>query len=230
MSNITKSDLLKQNKQLKNQVAQLKRSNAITKPSSTNKKKNQVPAATIPTWTGQSKSLRIHQMERIANVVANSTTAGAFKADTYVMNPADSKTFPWLSSIAKLFDKYKFHKLRFFFINNSPTSIAGNVTMAVDFDTLDASPANGTQMSNLAKFSTFAPWKQEELTVPVNRPGNNTWLYTLDNQGTIPNPADLKTYNLGNFLISSEGISTTSYLVGYLCVEYDVELLDKNPN
>jgi hypothetical protein len=230
MSNITKSDLLKQNKQLKNQVAQLQRRNAVTKPSTSNKKKNQVPASSVPTWSGQSKSLRIHQVERIANVEANSTTAGAFKADTYVMNPADSKTFPWLSSIAKLFDKYKFHKLRFFFINNSPTSIAGNVTMAVDFDTLDSTPANGTQMSNLAKFSTFAPWKQEDLSIPVNRPGINTWLYTLDNQGTIPNSTDLKTYNLGNFLISSEGISTTGYLVGYLCVEYDVELLDKNPN
>jgi hypothetical protein len=230
MSNITKSDLLKQNKQLKNQVAQLQRRNAVTKPSTSNKKKNQVPASSVPTWSGQSKSLRIHQVERIANVEANSTTAGAFKADTYVMNPADSKTFPWLSSIAKLFDKYKFHKLRFFFINNSPTSIAGNVTMAVDFDTLDSTPANGTQMSNLAKFSTFAPWKQEDLSIPVNRPGTNTWLYTLDNQGTIPNSTDLKTYNLGNFLISSEGISTTGYLVGYLCVEYDVELLDKNPN
>lgn len=230
MSNITKSDLLKQNKMLKNQVAQLQRRNAITKANTTQKKKNQVPVASVPTWTGQSKALRIHQMERIANVTANSTTAGAFKADSYVINPADSVTFPWLSSIAKLFDKYKFHKLRFFFVNNSPTSIAGNVTMAVDFDTLDSTPANGTQMTNLAKFSTFAPWKQEELSIPVNRPGNNSWLFTLDNQGTISSNMDLKTYNLGNFLISTEGISTTSYLVGYLCVEYDVELLDKNPN
>lgn len=230
MSNITKSDLLKQNKMLKNQVAQLQRRNAITKANTTQKKKNQVPVASVPTWTGQSKALRIHQTERIANVTANSTTAGAFKADSYVINPADSVTFPWLSSIAKLFDKYKFHKLRFFFVNNSPTSIAGNVTMAVDFDTLDSTPANGTQMTNLAKFSTFAPWKQEELSIPVNRPGNNSWLFTLDNQGTISSNMDLKTYNLGNFLISTEGISTTSYLVGYLCVEYDVELLDKNPN
>jgi len=102
--------------------------------------------------------------------------------------------------------------------------------MAVDFDTLDSSPANGTQMTNLAKFSTFAPWKQEELSVPVNRPGNSQWLFTLDNHSTIPSGADLKTYNLGNFLISTEGINTTGYLTGYLCVEYDVELLDKNPN
>lgn len=229
MSNITKSDLIKANKQLKNQVAQLKRSRTI-KPSTSNKKNNQVPVSSVPTWTGQSKSLRIHQMERIGNVSSNSTTAGAFKADSYSINPADSKTFPWLSSIAKLFDKYKFHKLRFFFINNSPTSIAGNVTMAVDFDTLDATPATGTQMSNLARFATFAPWKQEELLIPVNRAGNNQWLYTLDNQGTLPESIDLKTYNLGNFLISSEGLASTDYLIGYLCVEYDVELLDKNPN
>jgi hypothetical protein len=228
MSNITKSDLLKQNKSLKNQVAQLQRSKTVKKVSanSNNKKNNQVPAATVPTWSGQSKSLRIHQMERIANVTSNSTTAGNFKADSYEINPANSTTFPWLSSIASLFDKYKFHKLRFFFINNSPTSIAGNVTMAVDFDTLDAVPANGVAMSNLAKFVSFSPWKSEELNIPVNRRGNNSWLYTAN---SIPLGTDAKTYNLGNFLVSSEGISSTDYLLGYLCVEYDVELLDKNP-
>lgn len=229
MSNITKSDLLKQNKSLKNQVAQLQRSNAVKKVSANTirRKNNQVPASSVPTWAGQSRSLRIHQMERIANVTSNGTTAGGFKADSYAINPANSTTFPWLSSIANLFDKYKFHKLRFFFINNSPTSIAGNVTMAVDFDTLDSAPANGVAMSNLAKFTSFAPWKSEELVIPVARPSNNAWLYTAS---TIPTGADAKTYNLGNFIVSTEGLSTTSYLTGYLCVEYDVELLDKNPN
>jgi hypothetical protein len=229
MSNITKSDLIKQNKALKNQVSQLQRSKSVRKVSAnSNQKKNaQVPAATVPSWSGQSKSLRIHQMERIANVTSNSTTAGNFKADSYIINPANPTTFPWLSGIANLFDKYKFHKLRFFFINNSPTSIAGNVTMAVDFDTLDAVPSNGIGMSNLAKFVSFAPWKSEELSIPVQRPGNNSWLFTTNE---VPMGTDAKTYNLGNFLISTEGISSTDYLVGYLCVEYDVELLDKNPN
>lgn len=229
MSNITKSDLLKQNKSLKNQIAQLQRSNAIKKVAANNvrKKENKVPASSVPTWAGQSRSLRIHQMERVANITSNGTTAGAFKADSFSINPANSTTFPWLSGIAALFDKYKFHKLKFFFVNNSPTSIAGNVTMAVDFDTLDSAPANGVAMSNLAKFTSFAPWKAEELVIPVNRPSNNTWLYTA---GSIPSGADAKTYNLGNFLISTEGLTSTSYLVGYLCVEYDVELLDKNPN
>lgn len=229
MSNITKNDLLKQNKALKNQVSQLKRSNAVkTLTAATyRRRENRAPVSSIPSWAGQSKALRIHQMERIANVVSHSTTAGAFKADSYAINPANSTTFPWLSGIASLFDKYKFHKLRFFFINNSPTSIAGNVTMAVDFDTLDAVPANGVAMSNLAKFVSFAPWKAEELVIPVQRPSNNSWLFTAS---SVPSGADAKTYNLGNFLISTEGITTTEYLSGYLCVEYDVELLDKNPN
>lgn len=228
MSNITKSDLLKQNKALKNQVSQLQRSKSVKKVNvvSNKKKNNSTPASSVPTWSGQSKALRIHQVERIANVTSNSTTAGNFKADSYQINPANTTTFPWLSGIATLFDKYKFHSLKFFFVNNSPTSIAGNVTMAVDFDTLDSSPTSGVMMSNLAKFVSFAPWKTEELSIPVNRPSNNDWLYTAE---TIPDGADAKTYNLGNFLISSEGITTTNYLVGYLCVEYDVELLDKNP-
>jgi hypothetical protein len=166
-------------------------------------------------------------MERIGTVVSHST-ASTYKADGYVINPANGTTFPWLSNMAKLFDKYRFHSLKFIYINNSPTSIAGNVTMGVDFDVYDATPANGTAMTNLVKFSSFAPWKQEELVIPVNRPGNNPWLYVL--YGDQPSGTDAKTYHLGKFFVSSEGIESSSRILGYLCVEYDVELLDKTPN
>lgn len=227
MSKNTKSDLLKVNKQLKNQVAQLQRKVSTMKVTTSQKKKTSVPVSSIPTWSGQGKSLRIHQTERIGTIVSHAT-AGTYTAGGYGLNPANSSTFPWLSNIAKLFDKYKFHYLKFIYINNSPTSMAGNVTMGVDFDVTDATPANGTAMTNLSKFCSFAPWKQEELVIPVNRPGNNQWLYTI--YGDIPTGTDAKTYYLGKFFVSSEGIESSSKTLGYLCVEYDVELLDKTPN
>lgn len=225
----TKSDLQKQVKNLKNQVAQLKRTKTTrVKPSSSGKRANRAPVADVPTISGTSRPLRIQETERIGTITANST-AGSFKADGYVLNPANTTTFPWLSSIASLYDKYKFHKLKFSYINNAPTNVAGNVSLAVDFDTLDTSPATSVAMSNLAKFKTFAPWKSETLEIPVNRRGNNLWLYTEDTQAQANTNVDLKTYNLGKFYVSTEGMSA-SQVAGYLVVEYDVELLDKNPN
>jgi hypothetical protein len=225
----TKSDLQKQVKNLKNQVAQLKRTRTTrVKPSSQGKRANRAPVADVPTISGTSRPLRIQETERIGTITANSN-AGSFKADGFTINPANTTTFPWLSSIAKLYDKYKFHKLRFSYINNAPTSVAGNVSLAVDFDTLDTSPATSIAMSNLAKFKTFAPWKSETLEIPVNRRGNNLWLFTEDTQAQSDTKVDLKTYNLGKFYVSTEGMSA-SQVAGYLVVEYDVELLDKNPN
>lgn len=228
----TKSDLQKQVKNLKNQVTQLKRSKTVkgnkVTGSVTSKRKNVAPMADVPTFGGSSRPLRIHETERIGTIIANST-AGSFKADAFVMNPANATTFPWLHSIASLYDKYKFHKLKFTYVNNAPTNVAGNVSLAVDFDTLDTTPANSIGMSNLAKFKTFAPWKSESLDIPVNRRGNNLWLFTEDAKAQANTDVDLKTYNLGKFYVSTEGM-TASQVAGYLMVEYDVELLDKNPN
>lgn len=228
----TKQDLQKKVKDLTNQIVQLKRSRNKTKnrvnPTNSGKRSNAAPASSVPTWGGAGRPLRVHQTERIGTVVAN-TTAGAFKADGYVINPADTTTFPWLSSIASLFDKYKFHKLKFTYINNVATTASGNVSIGVDFDTLDSTPASSVGMSNLAKFRTFAPWRSEELDIPVNRRGNNLWLYTSDSNSSAGSNVDLKTYNLGKFFVSTEGMSSGE-TAGYILVEYDVELLDKNPN
>lgn len=231
----TKSDLQKKVKALENVTKQLRtqlkaeRSKGSTvKVTNSRRKKESVPASSIPSWSGGSKPLRIHQAERVATITTNST-AGAFKANSFVINPADVTTFPWLASIAALFDKYKFHSLKFIYINNSPTSVPGNVTLAVDFDTLDATPANGVSMTNLAKFKSFAPWKSEELVIPVNRPSNANWLFTQDASYQAGTNIDKKTYDLGKVFISTEGMAANE-TAGYLIVEYDVELLDKNPN
>lgn len=226
----TKQDLQKKVKDLTNQITQLKRSrkNNRANPTTVSKRNNNVPASSVPTWSGTGRPLRVHQTERIGTITA-SATAGNFKANAFVINPADSTTFPWLSSIASLFDKYKFYKLKFIFVNNAATSTAGNVSIGVDFDTLDSTPASSVAMSNLAKFKTFAPWKSEELDIPVNRRGNNVWLFTSDANSSAGTNVDLKSYNLGKFFISTEGMSA-SQTAGYVLVEYDVELLDKNPN
>lgn len=228
--NNNKQRLQSKIKNLENQVKQLKsnKSTKTTSPSTSRRRRNNVSLSSVPTWEGEGRPLRLHQTERIGTVTANST-AGLFKADSYAINPANTTTFPWLSSIAALFDKYKFHKLRFTYVNNAAATTAGNVTLGVDFDTLDTTPANSVGMSQLAKFKTFAPWKSEVIDIPVNRRGNNIWLYTHDANSSANTQVDLKTYNLGNFIISTEGMSA-SEVAGYILVEYDVELLDKNPN
>jgi hypothetical protein len=114
------------------------------------------------------------------------------------------------------------------FVNAVSTQTEGNLMMSLDYDTLDAAPANLVQASQLAKYKVSPLYCPCEFSIPVSHPGNSNWLYTFDLSATT-NTVDLKTYNLGNFFLSLDGVPQDGKDYGYLAVEYDVELLDKNP-
>jgi hypothetical protein len=190
------------------------------------------PVSYATTWTSGNRSLRVHQTEVIGKVSANSTWFPSwndkYSVATFPINPANPRTFPWLSYIARLYDKYRFYGLKFMFVNAVSTQTEGNLMMSLDYDTLDKAPANLVQASQLAKYKVSPLYCPCEFVVPVSHPGNSNWLYTFDLSATT-NTVDLKTYNLGNFFLSLDGVPQDGKDYGYLAVEYDVELLDKNP-
>lgn len=213
------SNIRKLNQQVKSLKGQLRAN-------SRNFSTSNAPVNYGTSWASSSKPLRMKQCERIATIIASST-AGSYHVDSFAINPGNSTTFPWLGNIARLFDRYKFHDLKFKFVNYASTTTSGNVTLAVDFDTLDTPPTDSVGMSNMAKFVSFAPWKCETLSIPVNRRGVQQYLFTYDSNAESGSNIDLKTYNLGNFLVSTEGMPADQ-VAGYIVAEYDVELFDKN--
>jgi hypothetical protein len=230
--------------QVKNQVARRAQSTArsrtnrtrngmrIYSPNDVIETKSFTPVSFATSWTSGNKSLRVHQTEVIGRVSANSTWFPSwndnYSVATFPINPANPRTFPWLSYIARLYDKYRFYKLRFIYVNSVSTQQEGNVMMSLDYDTLDAAPSNLVQASQLAKYKLTPIYYPADFSVPVSHPGNNQWLYTFDLSATS-NTVDLKTYNLGNFFLALDGVPQDGKDYGYLAVEYDVELLDKNP-
>jgi hypothetical protein len=231
-------------KQVQNQITSTKQSRArarttrtrngqrIYTPSDVVENKAIAPVSYATTWTSGNKSLRVHQTEVICKVKANKTLFPYFHENysvaAFPINPASPRTFPWLSYIARLYDKYRFHSLKFIYVNSVSTQQEGNLMMSLDYDTLDAAPKSLVEASQLAKFKLCPLYCPAEFPVPVSHPGNDTWLYTFDliaSKGGV----DLKTYNLGNLFISLDGVPQNDKDYGYLAVEYDVELLDKNP-
>jgi hypothetical protein len=231
-------------KQVQNQVTRTKQSRArarttrtrngvrIYTPNDVVENKAIAPVSYATTWTSGNKSLRIHQTEVIGKVTANTTWFPSWNENysvaTFPINPANPRTFPWLSYIARLYDKYRFHSLKFVYVNAVSTQTEGNIMMSLDYDTLDAAPADLVQASQLAKYKLSPLYCPADFVVPVNHPGNNSWLYTFDLSASS-STVDLKTYNLGNFFLSLDGVPQDGKDYGYLAVEYDVELLDKNP-
>lgn len=76
--------------------------------------------------------------------LVTSYTAGnaGFQESSFSVNPGIPTVFPWLSSIAKNYTKYRFLKLRYFFSGSCPTSTSGKVWMRIIYDPSDAAPAN----------------------------------------------------------------------------------------
>lgn len=103
---------------------------------------------TTPTFMDSDPgSVTISHRELISSVHGTALT------DTFPYNfriqPCNVITFPWLSQIATLFESYTFVKLKFLFVPRVPTSYAGQIGLAIDFD------ADDTAASSLAAFSQF---------------------------------------------------------------------------
>lgn len=187
------------------------------------------PVSYTTNYSNSGKVVRIAQSEIVATVDPNQAhwytpnTPSEYSVMGLRLSPSNETTFPWLANVAGLFDKFRFRKLSFTFVTTKPTNTQGTVSMAVDFDAYDSTPTNVIQMSNLAKFTTNPVYVNKTVEIPLNHPGNRSWYYNFDGS-----TGDLKTYNLGTFYICLAGV-TEKNSHGYLVVNYDVELCDKNP-
>jgi hypothetical protein len=70
------------------------------------------------------------------------------KNNGYAINAGSAFTFPWLSTLARNFEKYRFTNLSFQLETASPTVYGGRLFMMLDLDTTDAPPVSVEQMMN----------------------------------------------------------------------------------
>jgi len=210
-----------------------KKTNKVAASQTTRNTRRFAPVAYSTSFTNSGKPIRISQSEIIATISPGTKSTGwwPFKKDTvmdytalsFPINPANVTTFPWLSQIAGLFDKYRFRKLSFTFVSTKPTNTKGNVAMAYDFDAYDAVPGDMVGLSNLAKFTTTPVYVNKTIEMPLNHPGEKNWYYCADGSN-----GDLKTYNVGKFYLALVGAADMD-THGYIIANYDVDLVDKNP-
>jgi len=164
-------------------------------------------------------SQRYRECERVGSILGSNAFSTALSLQT---NPGLSNSFPWLSGHANLFEKYKVHKLVYRYKNLKGTSTDGNIILSYDYDTLDSAPGSAIAATQSTHYIDGAPWRIFELRVPTD----GRILFT---RSGIVIGTDLKTYDMGQIHISTEGCVDNS-VHGYLEVEYDIELLDKQPS
>lgn len=152
------------------------------------------------------------------------TGTSAFTNRSYPLNPGDSKTFPWLSTIAQNYQQYKIHGLIFEFrplITDYVTAGSpGVVVMATNYN------------ANADAYDTKQEMENSEFAVSVKPTGalmhgvecakGETVLSQLYvRTGAIPSNQDLRLYDIGTFQFASQNNPVQN--LGELWVSYCVE-------
>jgi len=133
-----------------------------------------------------------------------------FAVSQYSINPGLFGTFPWLSKIAGRYEQYKFESIRFEFVSSKPSTAAGRVTLAYDYDASDSAPTTKQQILSYRDFSTDSIWKSSSCS---GRPVN---LYRYVRLGALAANSDIKTFDLGNLFVARRVARILRTLVNFM--------------
>jgi hypothetical protein len=174
---------------------------------------------------GNKKRIIVKETEYIGEVtVANQPNFQNLY--TLPCNPGQSSTFPWLYTIAKNYEKYRFLELCFFYkpeVTEFTANVnTGKVILSADYDASDAAPLNKQQMEDVDPHADGMPYQSIQLTLDPKQ------MFQMSDAryvriGGLPGSTDIKTYDCANFFLAVQGQVANS-TIGELHVRYTVEL------
>lgn len=155
-----------------------------------------------------------------------------FDIKTYLINPAVSTTFPWLSQLAANFEQYEIEGMLFGFRTTSADMVTnatnnlqlGTVIMATQYDVADAVFGSKAEMLNYEFSSSVKPSEGAVHMIECDpRQTSVNLLYT--SPGAVPTGTDPRLYHLGRFAIATQGFQGSGITIGELHITYQVRLL-----
>lgn len=172
----------------------------------------------------------IRFQEYLGDIISG-PSANTFDLSSYIINPANQVTFPWLSQIAANFEQYSFEGLVFEFRStsanalNSVNTALGTVMMATQYDVADSAFTSKAEMLNYEFSNSIKPSENcLHMIECAPRQSTLTELYT-NPTNEVPVNTDPRFYNLGRFCIATSGFQGTNVNIGELHVTYQVRLL-----
>lgn len=180
---------------------------------------------------GKHRSTIIRHREYIGDVISSGTT-GAFKIETYDLNPGLINTFPWLAGVANNFEEWKPHGMVWCFKTASgsvtTSQSLGTVIMATQYNVNDPTFTNKQQMENYQFGCSTVP--ASDLLHPIECDPKQTTFGTIYDIRDGPADGDQRLYDIGKFSIATQGIPGTNVNLGELWVTYEIELLKPQLN
>jgi len=160
--------------------------------------------------------MRIHHREFCRDV----SSSAVFAVSQFLpVNPGNEDIFPWLSPVATRFESYRFESLKFIYEPLVPTTAAGVILMAMDFESADPLPSSKQVMMSYKSSVRCSLWESCELKLAKADMQKIKDKFTLDHAPSTS--TDVRLYDVGNLAIASTG-AAASAVCGELYVEYDV--------
>lgn len=182
-------------------------------------------ADSLPMFGRAGRSTRIAHREYLQDIVTSSTI-GAFKIETFPIQPALDVTFPWLGPVATQFEEYQLNGVIFEFKSNSYDALAstntasGTVIMTTNYNVYNPQFVNKQQMEQYEFTCSSKP--SVNLIHPIECARGESPLVTLQTRNDAKLLGDLRLYDFGNFNIATVGMQGASTNIGELWVSYDI--------
>lgn len=191
---------------------------------------NIVPEGTeVPAFGSMNNGTRLQHREYIRDVVVPSSPTVFTNSSTNI-NPANGTLFPWLATVAAMYQQYQFHGIVFEFKTLSSDITAGgalgSVILATNYDVLDAPFPTKAEMENSQYAVSAKPSCSQVHAVECDpRQQASKLLYIRDSTISSGAVSDARFYDMGNFQIATAGLpASAGTVLGELWVTYDITL------
>lgn len=178
------------------------------------------------------REVRIQHREYIQDVLsASGSTPTVFDTSNgpFPINPGETKTFPWLSSVAGNFECYRLNGMLFEFKTtsadalNSTNTALGTVVMATSYNAANKTFLSKQQMENYEYAQSCKPSESMCHYIECAKSLNPlSELYVRI--GDIPSGQSPQLYDVGYFNIATVGMQAANVNLGELWVTYDITL------
>lgn len=158
-------------------------------------------------------SIRLSGCDYIGPVTGNTTETDV----SLQLTPSSSETFPRLSAIATIFEKYNFDKLRFVIVGVAASTTAGAMTAAPSYASSEESSATAALLRNREGQRTTRLWETNVVSYDCRRAGK-PWFSCA-----VAETASDAIFGWYYYAIDALAAVST---VGDLFVEYEVEFAE----
>jgi hypothetical protein len=171
--------------------------------------------------------------EFLGDITTHPTVVGQFDARSYMINPGNVLTFPWVSGLALQYEQWKPLGILFEFkstcSDSSTTSALGSILMATEYDITDPVYPNKTAMVNSA-YSSESKMCDNALhgieCDPREANRNIQFVRVGANANLLAGTSADRDYDMARFTIAtSGGALATKTVVGSLYVNYEFAFL-----